>query len=220
MLGDSAIAVHPEDPRYKDLVGKEITHPFIPERKIFVIADEMVDREFGTGCVKITPAHDHNDYACGQRHKLEFINILTEDGLINDNGGKFKGLKRFECRRIIEDELKKLNLFVEKKDNKMRLGLCSRSHDVIEPLIKPQWYVKCSEISNKMIDIVKNGEMIIHPKEEEDTWYRWMENLKDWCISRQLWWGHRIPAYFAYKKGQKPEQDCTTDNWIAARNLE
>jgi len=164
----------------------------------------MVDREFGTGVVKITPAHDHNDYACGQRHHLEFINVFTEDGLINENGGKFKGVRRFDCRRLIEEELKKLGLFVEKKDNKMRLGLCSRSHDVIEPLIKPQWYVRCTDISNKMIEIVKNKELVIIPQEEEDTWFRWMENLKDWCISRQLWWGHRIPAYYCYKKGNRP----------------
>lgn len=170
--------------------------------------------------MKITPAHDHNDYGVGQRHNLEFINLFTEDGLINENGGPFKGLKRFECRRLIEEELKKLGLFVEKKDNKMRLGLCQRSNDIIEPLIKPQWYVKCGEIANQMIDAVKNKDLVIMPPSEEDTWFRWIENLRDWCISRQLWWGHRIPAYFCFKKGVKPEKNTTNDNWVAARNAE
>lgn len=151
MLGDTGVAVHPEDPRFKHLIGKELLHPFIPDRKIVILADTMVERDFGTGCVKITPAHDPNDYGVGQRHNLEFINVFTDDGLINENGGKFKGLKRFECRRVLEEELKKMNLWVEKLDNKMRLGLCQRSNDVIEPLIKPQWYVKCDEISNKMM---------------------------------------------------------------------
>jgi valyl-tRNA synthetase len=144
MLGDVAVAVHPEDPRFAAWVGKELIHPLLPERKVIVVADDFVEREFGTGAVKITPAHDPNDYACGHRHKLEFINIFTDDGFINDNGGpKFKGMKRFECRRIIEEELKKAGSWKDKKDHKMRLGRCSRSKDIIEPIIKPQWYVKC-----------------------------------------------------------------------------
>jgi len=167
MLGDTGVAVHPEDPRFQHLIGKELIHPFLPERKIVIVADTMVERDFGTGCVKITPAHDPNDYGAGQRHNLEFINIFTDDGLINENGGKFKGLKRFECRRVLEEELKKLNLFVEKNDNKMRLGLCQRSNDVIEPLIKPQWYVKCEEISHKMMEVVKTKELKILPEAEE-----------------------------------------------------
>lgn len=120
----------------------------------------------------------------------------------------------------MEEELKKINLFVKKEDNKMRLGLCQRSHDVIEPIIKPQWYVNCTEIAAKMIDVVKTKELEIYPVEEEETWFRWIGNLKDWCISRQLWWGHRIPAYYCYKKGNRPEESTSTDNWIAARNLE
>jgi valyl-tRNA synthetase len=121
--------------------------------------------------------------------------------LINDHGGKFAGMKRFECRKIIEEELKKIGLWKDKKDNKMRLGTCQRSGDVIEPMIKPQWYVNCSEIAKPMIDAVKNKELKIFPAEEEATWFKWIGGLRDWCISRQLWWGHRIPAYLVYKKG-------------------
>lgn len=144
MLGDVAVAVHPNDARYKDFVGKELVHPFIPGRTLKVITDDYVEADFGTGAVKITPAHDPNDYAIGQRHNLEFINVFTEEGLINENGGQFAGQKRFHCRKAIEEELKKIGLWRDKKDNKMRLGTCQRSGDVIEPLIKPQWYVNCS----------------------------------------------------------------------------
>lgn len=132
-----------------------------------VITDDFVEMDFGTGAVKITPAHDPNDYTCGQRHQLEFISIFTEDGIINENGGKYAGLKRFQCRKIIEEDLKKLGLWKDKKDNKMRLGTCQRSKDVVEPMIKPQWYVDCSKISKPMIDAVKNKELKIIPVEEE-----------------------------------------------------
>lgn len=185
-----------------------------------VITDDFVEMDFGTGAVKITPAHDPNDYTCGQRHQLEFISIFTEDGIINENGGKYAGLKRFQCRKIIEEDLKKLGLWKDKKDNKMRLGTCQRSKDVVEPMIKPQWYVDCSKISKPMIDAVKNKELKIIPVEEEQTWYRWIGGLRDWCISRQLWWGHRIPAYLAYKKGQNKPESLSSDNWVAAKNIE
>lgn len=151
MLGDTAVAVHPEDERYKHLIGKELVHPFIPERKLKIIADTFVEKDFGSGAVKITPAHDPNDYTCGERNKLEFINILTDEGIINENGGKFKGLPRFQCRKVIEEELKQLGLWKEKKNNKMRLALCQRSKDVVEPMIRPQWWVSCSEISKHML---------------------------------------------------------------------
>ena len=163
MLGDVAVAVHPKDERYKNWVGKELIHPLLPERKVIVVADDFVEMEFGTGAVKITPAHDPNDYTCGQRHKLEFINIFTEDGLLNENGGKFAGMKRFDCRRVIEEELKKVGSWKDKKEHKMRLGTCQRSKDVVEDMIKPQWYVNCSEIKKEMIEAVESKELKITP---------------------------------------------------------
>lgn len=180
-----------------------------------VIADTMVEKDFGSGAVKITPAHDPNDYLCGQRNNLEFINIFTDDGLINENGGKYAGLKRFQVRKIIEKDLKDLGLWKEKNNNKMRLAFCSRSGDVIEPIIRPQWWINCSEISKPMLNVVATKELTILPPEHEHTWNRWIGELKDWCISRQLWWGHRIPAYQAAKKGDVNIKSST--NWVVGR---
>lgn len=196
MLGDVAVAVHPKDKRYEHLVGKELVHPFIKNRKLYVIADEYVDMEFGTGAVKITPAHDKNDFEMMKRHNLESINIFTLDGYINENGGDlFKGQHRFECRFKIQEELKKLNLLSDKVPNVMSLPLCSRTNDVIEYMLIPQWYMNCSKLAEEAINLVKNEQLKIIPSQHNQTWFYWLQNVKDWCISRQLWWGHRIPAY-------------------------
>mmetsp|Transcript_117662 Transcript_117662/g.374914 ORF Transcript_117662/g.374914 Transcript_117662/m.374914 type:complete len:1058 (-) Transcript_117662:344-3517(-) len=213
MLGDTAVAVHPEDDRYLKFVGKELVHPFFPDRKMVVIADTMVDREFGTGCVKITPAHDKNDFMAGQRHKLEMISIFDDNGHIAGNGGKFAGQHRFEARKTIEEELKKLSLWVQKKPHAMSLGLCSRSKDIIEPFMKPQWWMNCKDLADKSVKALREGELKIIPEFHHNTWYRWLENIQEWCISRQLWWGHRIPAY----KVVKPPQD--KEMWFVGKDM-
>ncbi len=197
MLGDTAVAVHPDDPRYKHLHGKMLVHPFV-DRKIPIITDgELVDMNFGTGAVKVTPAHDPNDYSCGKRNNLEFIIVLSEDGKIAANGGKFAGLMRYDARITMEKELESLGLLRGKQENPMRLGLCSRTGDIIEPMLTPQWYVNCASMAQRSVEAVRNGELKIFPVMHESTWYMWLENIRDWCVSRQLWWGHRIPAYFA-----------------------
>lgn len=215
MLGDTGIAVHPKDTRYAHLVGKNAVHPFIPERKIPIVADDYVEMEFGTGAVKITPAHDPNDFSLGQRHKLEFINILTDDGLMNENTGPYKGQKRFDVRYSIQDALKEKGLYVDKKDNAMKVPLCEKSKDVIEPIMKPQWWVKMEEISQPAIQVVKEGKIKIRPESAEKSYYRWLEDGQDWCISRQLWWGHRCPVWFAKVEGGSdiPEDEL----WFSGR---
>ncbi|XP_073956319.1 valyl-tRNA synthetase isoform X2 [Choristoneura fumiferana] len=194
MLGDVAVAVHPNDERYKHLIGKNLIHP-ICKRKMPVIADEYVDMTFGTGAVKITPAHDPNDYEIGKRHNLPFITIFDDEGKTLDNCGAFSGMKRFDVRRSIIKTLESLKLYRETKDHAMVVPLCSRSKDVVEPMLKPQWYIRCDKMAAEAIKAVKTGELKIIPDVHEKTWYHWMEGIRDWCISRQLWWGHRIPAY-------------------------
>lgn len=197
MLGDTGIAVHPKDARYTHLIGKNAVHPFIPGRKLPIIADEYVDMEFGTGAVKLTPAHDPNDFTLGQKHKLEFINILTDDGLMNENAGPYKGQKRFDVRYSIQDALKEKGLYVDKKDNPMKVPLCEKSKDIIEPIMKPQWWVRMKELAAPALQAVRDGKIKIQPESAEKSYFRWLEDINDWCISRQLWWGHRCPAYFA-----------------------
>ena len=222
MLGDSAVAVHPDDPRYSHLHGKFLQHPFL-DRRIPVVADgELVDMNFGTGAVKVTPAHDPNDYNCGKRHALEFITILTDDGRIAANGGKFAGMMRYDARVEMEKELEVLGLYRGKEVNKMRLGVCSRSGDIVEPMLTPQWYVNCSSMAKRSVDAVRSGELKIVPAMHESTWYSWLDNIRDWCVSRQLWWGHRIPAYFARLPGEdsfnKDQADpSNTGRWFVAR---
>lgn len=201
MLGDTGIAVHPKDTRYTHLIGKSAVHPFIPGRKLPIIADEYVDMEFGTGAVKLTPAHDPNDFTLGQKHNLEFINILTDDGLMNENAGPYKGQKRFDVRYSIQDALKEKGLYVDKKDNPMKVPLCEKSKDIIEPIMKPQWWVRMKELAEPALQAVRDGKIKIRPESAEKSYFRWLEDINDWCISRQLWWGHRCPAYFAKIEG-------------------
>ncbi|OBZ72804.1 Valine--tRNA ligase, mitochondrial [Grifola frondosa] len=204
MLGDTAIAVHPDDPRYKHLHGKFAIHPFL-SRRIPIITDAIVvDMEFGTGAVKITPAHDQNDYEVGVRHNLEFINILNDDGTFNANAGeRFKGMKRFHARVAVVQALKD----------------AGKSGDVIEPVLKPQWWVDCKPLAEEAIKRTRAGELSISPKASESEWYRWLEGIQDWCISRQLWWGHRCPAYFVRIEGQ--DQDSADGkHWVVGRTLE
>ncbi|KIS68423.1 putative valine--tRNA ligase [Mycosarcoma maydis] len=220
MLGDTAVAVHPDDSRYKHLHGKNVIHPFVPGRKVPIVADSIiVDMEFGTGAVKITPAHDPNDYEVGKRHDLEFINILNEDGTLNENCGEFAGMKRFSARRAVVDKLKEIGSYIETKDNPMTVPICSRSGDIIEPLMKPQWWVNCKPLADKVIERVRAGDMTITPAVSEKEFFRWMENIQDWCISRQLWWGHRCPVYFVNIEGEL--QDRSDDKyWISGRTLQ
>ena len=223
MLGDTAVAVHPADPRYQHLHGKYLIHPFV-DRKIPIITDgELVDMTFGTGAVKVTPAHDPNDYSCGKRSNLDFIIVLTEDGKIANNGGKFAGMMRYDARIAMESELESLGLLRGKEVNKMRLGLCSRSGDIIEPMLTPQWYVNCTSMAERSIAAVRNGELKILPEFHEATWYRWLENIRDWCVSRQLWWGHRIPAYFVRVIGESTldkNDPLNSDRWFVARSID
>ncbi|XP_047503607.1 valine--tRNA ligase isoform X1 [Pieris napi] len=194
MLGDVAVAVNPNDDRYKKFIGKRLVHPIV-NRKLPVIADDYVDMTFGTGAVKITPAHDQNDYEIGKRHNLPFINIFDDEGRMLDNCGPFAGKKRFDVRREIIKTLEEKKLYRDTGDNAMVVPLCSRSKDVVEPMLKPQWYIRCNNMAAEAIKAVKTGELKIIPDAHEKTWYHWMENIRDWCISRQLWWGHQIPAY-------------------------
>ena len=219
MLGDTGIAVHPQDERYKHLVGKNAVHPFIKGRLLPIVADDYVDKEFGTGAVKITPAHDPNDFAIGQRHKLEFINILTDDGLMNENAGPYKGQKRFDVRYTIQDDLKKENLYVDKKDNAMKVPLCEKSKDVIEPIMKPQWWMRMRELADDAIKVVKEGKIKIKPESAEKSYYRWMEDINDWCLSRQLWWGHQAPVYYAKVEGEADDLS-SNERWFSGRTEE
>ena len=201
MLGDTGVAVHPEDERYKDLVGRYVWLPFV-DRKIPVVADEYVDREFGTGVVKITPAHDPNDFEVGKRHDLPEINIMNDDATINENGGKFCGMDRYEARAQIVKELEEMGLLVSIEDYSHNVGTHDRCGTTVEPLIKQQWFVKMDELIKPAVKGVKEGDIQLIPKRMEKTYFNWTDNIRDWCISRQLWWGHRIPAYYCDECGE------------------
>ncbi|TNN02795.1 hypothetical protein fugu_010282 [Takifugu bimaculatus] len=221
MLGDTAVAVHPSDSRYQHLKGKTVLHPFC-DRKMPVVFDDFVDMSFGTGAVKITPAHDHNDYEVGVRHNLAFINILDENGLLINVPPPFLGMKRFDARKAVLQALKDRDQFKEIKDNPMVVPVCSRSKDIVEPLMKPQWYVSCSDMGKQAADAVREGRLKIIPDHHLKTWFNWMDNIRDWCISRQLWWGHRIPAYFitVSDASVKPGEDMDGHYWVSGRTPE
>ena len=201
MLGDTAVAVHPDDERYKHLHGKKVMLPLI-NRVIPIVVDSYVDMEFGTGVVKITPAHDPNDFEVGKRHNLPEINIMNDDATINANGGKFEGLDRYEARKQIVKELDELGLLVKIEDYTHNVGTHDRCKTTIEPLIKKQWFVKMDELIKPAVEAVKTGDIQLIPERMEKTYYNWTDNIRDWCISRQLWWGHRIPAYYCDKCGE------------------
>ncbi|HMZ35209.1 MAG TPA: valine--tRNA ligase, partial [Leptospiraceae bacterium] len=195
MLGDTAIAVHPEDPRFKKLIGKTVKHPFL-DREIVIIADSiLVDMEFGTGAVKVTPAHDMNDYETGKRHNLESITIFDEAGRINSKGGSFVGLDRFEARKQIKAQLKERGLERGVKEHKMAIGKSQRSGAIVEPMVSTQWFVSTKPLAKKAIEVVEKGKIRFYPENYANLYNSWMKEIRDWCISRQLWWGHRIPAY-------------------------
>ena len=201
MLGDTAVAVNPEDDRYKHLIGRKVLLPLI-NREMPIVADSYVDMEFGTGVVKITPAHDPNDFEVGKRHNLPEINIMNDDATINANGGKFQGMDRYEARKAIVKELDEMGLLVKIEDYTHNVGTHDRCKTTIEPLIKKQWFVKMDELIKPAVKAVKDGEIKLVPGRMEKTYFNWTDNIRDWCISRQLWWGHRIPAYYCDKCGE------------------
>ena len=201
MLGDTAVAVNPDDDRYKSIIGRKVLLPIV-NREIPIVADSYVDMEFGTGVVKITPAHDPNDFEVGKRHNLPVINIMNDDATINKNGGKFEGMDRYEARKAIVEELDKMGLLVRIEDYSHNVGTHDRCKTTIEPLVKEQWFVKMDELIKPAVEAVKNGDIKLIPKRMEKTYFNWTDNIRDWCISRQLWWGHRIPAYYCDECGE------------------
>ena len=201
MLGDTAIAVHPDDERYQDLIGKKALLPIV-NREIPIVADTYVDKEFGTGAVKITPAHDPNDFEVGLRHDLEEINIMNDDGTINENGGKFAGMDRYEARKAIVEQLEEEGYLVKIVPHEHNVGTHDRCHTTVEPMVKKQWFVRMEELAKPAIEAVKNGDLRFVPEHFDRTYLHWLENIRDWCISRQLWWGHRIPAYYCDECGE------------------
>ena len=208
MLGDTGVAVNPNDDRYKHLIGKKVILPLM-NREIPVVADEYVDMEFGTGVVKMTPSHDPNDFEVAKRTGLEFINIFTEDAHVNSNGGKYEGLERFAARKASLADLEAEGLLVGTKEHNHAVGHCYRCDSIIEPRVSTQWFVKMEPLAKRALEVVKNGQIQITPKRWEKVYYNWLENIRDWTISRQIWWGHRIPAYYA--------EDGTV---FVARNME
>lgn len=201
LFGDTAVAVNPEDDRYRDLIGKMLLLP-LTDREIPVVADEYVDKEFGTGCVKITPAHDPNDFEVGQRHNLEQIKVMNDDATMNSYAGKYEGMDRYECRKAMIKDLDDMGLLVKVEDHSHNVGQCQRCGTTVEPIISKQWFVKMKPLAQPAIDAVKNKETEFVPEHFEKVYFHWLENIRDWCISRQLWWGHRIPAFYCDECGE------------------
>ncbi len=201
MLGDSGLAVHPEDERYRHLIGKKVILPLVG-REIPIVADAYVDKEFGTGVVKMTPAHDPNDFEVGKRHHLEEINIMNDDATINENGGKYAGMDRYEARKLIVKELEEQGYLVKVVLHSHNVGTHDRCGTTVEPMIKQQWFVRMEEMAKPAIEAVKNGDLTFVPDRFDKIYLHWLENIRDWCISRQLWWGHRIPAYYCDACGE------------------
>ena len=201
LFGDTAVAVNPDDERYQDIIGKTLKLP-MTDREIPVIADSYVDKEFGTGCVKITPAHDPNDFEVGKRHNLEEIVVINDDATMNEKAGKYAGMDRYECRKALVDDLEKEGLLVKVVPHSHNVGVHDRCHTTVEPMIKQQWFVKMDEMIKPAVEGVKNGEIELLPKRMDKTYFNWTDNIRDWCISRQLWWGHRIPAWYCDDCGE------------------
>ncbi len=201
MLGDTAVAVHPDDKRYQHLIGKTVILPIV-SREIPVVADEYVDMEFGTGVVKITPAHDPNDFEVGKRHDLPIINVMNDDATINENGGEYAGMDRYEARKKIVAKLEELGLLVKVEPHSHNVGTHDRCKTTVEPMVKPQWFVRMDEMAKPAIEALKSGRLKFVPESFGKTYLHWLESIRDWCISRQLWWGHRIPAYYCDQCGE------------------
>lgn len=201
MLGDTAIAVHPDDERYKDIVGKNVLLPLV-NREIPIVADYYVDKEFGTGAVKITPAHDPNDFEVGKRHNLPEINIMNDDATINELGGKYAGMERYEARKAIVSDLEEQGFLVKVEDHSHNVGTHERCGTTVEPLVKQQWFVRMEELAKPAIEAISNGDLNLIPERMNKTYMNWLSNIRDWCVSRQIWWGHRIPAYYCQECGK------------------
>lgn len=221
ILGDSAVAVHPEDERYQKFIGKMVLVPIL-NREIPVIADDYVDRKFGTGALKITPAHDPNDYEIGHRHNLEFISVINENAAINENGGPYQGLDRFECREQIWQDMKAADLVIKEQPYTHQVPRSQRGGEIIEPMISTQWFITMKPLAEAGLEAVKSGKITIVPDRFSKVYYNWLENIQDWCISRQLWWGHRIPVWYCQDCGEitvsrtDPTEcsDCSSTNIV------
>lgn len=212
MLGDTAVAVNPKDKRYKKFIGKTLVLPLL-NRQIKVIADAFVDMEFGTGAVKVTPAHDPNDYVLGKKHGLDFINIMHPDAILNKNAGEYDGMDRFEAREVIIEDLKEKGLLEKIEPHKLSAGHCYRCHTIIEPYLSKQWFVKMKPLAKPALEAVKKGRIKFHPKRWTKVYLNWMENIQDWCISRQIWWGHRLPVYYCRHCLEQTNESIVNSQW-------